>query len=201
MANRKLRNSQKAKNLKILGENMKIFYETYLENINKCLILITLLVSVSAQAVEDETFLVILNKCVINQIDMLKSEDLKVLTHPPLNLVCSRGDLGKIKCKIMEKEGSSSTLVDEREFRLNLALGDISELKGEREHYNLIFINRKQKKAFYQSTKMESQTLAKQVVCSGVYKDAQDIKKMMKPEIPSRPKPKPQEITPAMIGE
>lgn len=201
MANGKLRIVQKRKNLKNLGEKMKFFYETYLENINKWLILITLVFSFSAQAVEDETFLVILNKCVINQIDMLKAEDLKVLTHPPLNLVCSRGDLGKIKCKVMEKEGSVSTLVDEKEYRLHLALGDISELKGEGEHYNLVFINRKQKKAFYQSTKMESQTLAKQVVCSGVYKDAQDIKKMIQPATPPRPKPKPQEITPAMIGE
>ena len=201
MANEKIETSQNSKNLRILGGKVNFFNHTYIEKTIKWLILITFISIKPAFAVDDDTFLLQLNKCVINQLDMGKSEELKVLIAPSMSVVCSRGNQTKILCKVMEKDGSSSTLVAERDYVISLTLGDTSELKGSEDSANLIVINRKQKKALYQARVMQSQTLAQTTICSGTYKDQSDLKKIMKPSTDNKPKGKPQEITPAMIGE
>lgn len=121
----------------------------HLENMTKLLILIIFLFSNAAFGVDDETFFLQLNKCVVNQYDMMKPDGVKILTAPALTVICSRGLGTKIRCKVMEKEGTSSSLLLERDYEVAMTLGDTSELKGVEEKANSFVVNRKLKKAIY----------------------------------------------------
>lgn len=174
----------------------------HIEKITKILILLAFLGMgrVAFGVVDESTFLIQLNKCVLNQYEMNKEGDLKVLTHPPLNLVCSGTD-SKTVCKVMEKSGNSSLLLKETEFSVNLNIGDTIEYKSLKGDYNFLYLNKRQKKAVYTSILMETQVFNKTVYCSGTYKDSQEIKKILKPEVPSKGKQAPIEIMPSRIGD
>ncbi len=184
----------------IKTESKKDFFMNILKSLKEKSILFLILIF-SFNVYAEETFLVQLNKCVLIELDMLKSSDLKILTNASLSLVCSKGLLNKTNCKIMEKNGDTSELIGQRDFVLSMSLGDTTEFRGDQDPTNLLILNQKQKKSFFYSREMKSQTLIQNTNCSGTYKDSNDLKKIFAPKKEEKKISKPQEITPAMIGE
>lgn len=173
----------------------------HLENMKKAFILILgLMIYTVAQAAEDsdEIFLVTLNKCVLNELNMKESQDLKLLAGPEMSMVCSRKS--QISCKVLKKEGGKFQLVSEMNFKLFGDIGDIGEIRTENEHSSLI-LNKKLNKAVYTSLEITSQSVVVQTVCSGTLKDTRAIKKSFNSPKNYEKKTEPVELTPSRIGD
>jgi hypothetical protein len=173
----------------------------HLENMKKILlILITLFTSVSFAAEEaDEIFLVTLNKCVINELNMKENQDLRLLAAPEMSMVCSRK--GQISCKILKKEDGKFQLVGEMFFKVFADVGDMGEIRSDNQHESLV-LNQRLNKAVYTSLEIASQSVVKQLVCSGTLKDTREIKKtIIPPKRSSDKKNEPLELTPSRIGD
>jgi hypothetical protein len=157
----------------------------HLKNMKNIIILIiTTLISQASWAVSDNVFLVTLNKCVNNQMDLKKSEDFKILAADDMSIVCARD--GKLVCKIMEKVNGSMRLTSERSYEVYSDIGDYTEIRNSDDHHQSLIINTREKTAMYLAKEISSKGVINHKVCSGKFKDAGDIKKISQPNTPKK---------------
>lgn len=167
----------------------------------KIILLILGLITVSAQAQEDSTeiFLVTLNKCVVNELNMKESQDLRLLAAPEMSMVCSRK--AQISCRVLKKEDGKFQLVSETIFKVFADVGDMGEIRTDNQHESLV-LNQRLNKAVYSALEITSQSMVRQTVCSGTLKDTRAIKKTVIPPRKTPGKIVPEvELTPSRIGD
>jgi hypothetical protein len=168
----------------------------------KILFLFLSLLTLTAQAAEDpdQIFLVTLNKCVTNELNMKEPQDLRLLAAPEMSLVCSRK--AQISCRILRKEDGQFQAISEKIFKVYADVGDMGEIRTEDDQHTSLVLNQKLKKAVYSALEITSQSLVRHTVCSGTLKDTREIKKVINPPKKDyEKKSTPVELTPSRIGD
>lgn len=160
--------------------------------------LIAILSTFAQAAEDDEIFLVTLNKCVVNELNMKESQDLRLLAAPEMSIVCSRKS--QISCRVLKKEDGKFQLVSEMLFKVFADVGDMGEIRTDNHHESLV-LNQRLNKAVYTSLEITTQSMVRQMVCSGTLKDTRAIKKTINPSKNYDKKNTPVELTPSRIGD
>lgn len=163
---------------KIMMKNSTI-KKIHLENMRKIIGIFILLSSSLVQAQDNQVFLALLTKCVVNELDMNQSGEFKILAAPEMNIICSRE--GKINCKIMKKESAGFKQIAEQQFEVYADIGDVGEIRSKPDAHQSLVLNQRLKKAMYFSKEITRQNLIRETICSGELKDSQEIKKLISP--------------------
>lgn len=189
--------------IKRQGYTLKKYQFTKKMLIFKYVLCFFLFIGASKTHANNQTYLIQLTKCALNSFKFKEDKEMKVLTAPPLSLVCVDNQQTSTTCQVMEKEGTSSKNIGSREYKEHFRFGDHVELRTSQD-YNILYINLRSKIATLVDISSDGSTENKTLFCSGTIKLPNEIKEIMSPKkeyIQPKNKPIQQDSVPFLIGE